>query len=388
MPPSLAKRIEGLRNESAFEVLSRARALEVQGRRILHLEIGQPDFPTPEHIVEAAFRAVREGKTGYGPTLGVPELREAVAQYTYQTRGVSVSADRVAITPGAKPMLLFTVLALVEPGDEVIYPDPGFPIYASVIRMAGGKPVPLPLREALGFRFEVAELAERVSPRTKLVILNSPQNPTGGVLGHQELEAIAELAERHDFYVLSDEVYSRLVYDTTAPSIAQLPGMLARTVLVDGVSKAYSMTGWRLGWGVLPEELVPAIELLMVNSNSCTATFIQYAAVAALQGPQDCVAAMRAEFHRRRDRFVDGLNRIPGIRCEKPQGAFYAFPNTAQLDPDDRRLAGRLLEEAGIAALWGSSFGRYGTGYLRFSYATAMEVLEESLERLTAFVGG
>jgi len=367
-------------------VLSRAQALESAGRSVIHLEIGQPDFRTPEHICEAAFRAVREGATGYCPTEGIASLRQAVAEEVTASRGVPVRESQVIITPGAKPLLFFGVLACVEPGDEVIYPDPGFPIYESIIRFVGAVPVPLPLRETRDFCFDEEDLRRLVSPRTRMLILNSPENPTGGVLGEEELSAIAELAQKFGFWVLADEVYSRLTYDTPHRSILAYDGMAEQTILVDGASKTYAMTGWRLGWGVMPESVAAAVARLMVNSNSCTATFVQHAGVAALTGPQDAVEAMRSEFRARRDLLVAGLNAIRGIRCRLPRGAFYAFPHIGALTEDDRTFAERLLDEGGVATLWGSSFGKQGKGYLRLSYATSRERLEEALQRIEAFV--
>ena len=341
---SIARRVDSLDTESAFDVLRRARALEAQGRRVIHLEIGQPDFPTPEHVTEAAYRAIKDGATGYCAPEGLPELREVVAEHVRRTRGVDVSAANVAVTPGAKPVLFFAALACVEPGDEVILPDPGFPIYASVVRFAEAVPVPLPLRESLGFRFDVSDLRDRISPKTKMVILNSPQNPTGGVLTDSELGEIAELAREHDFWVLTDEIYSRLLYNGEHASILSHEGMRERTILVDGLSKTYAMTGWRLGWGVMPESLVKAVGMLMVNSNSCTATFTQHAAIAAIQGPQDAVESMREEFRARRQLLIDGLNRIERLGCRAPDGAFYAFPNVSRITSDDYAFAMSLLE--------------------------------------------
>lgn len=366
-------------------MLRRARTLEATGRGIVHLEIGQPDFATPGHIVEAAFKAVRDGATGYAPTVGIPELREAVAEYTSISRGVAVAPDRVVITPGAKPIMFFALLACVEAGDEVIYPDPGFPIYESVIRFVGAKPVPLPLREDLGFRFDVDELRELVTAKTRMLIVNSPGNPTGGVLGDDELRAVAGLATERRFWVLSDEVYSRLLYGAEHRSILSYDGMADLTILLDGVSKTYAMTGWRLGWGVMPERLVEAMGLLMVNSNSCTAPFTQHAGVAALRGPQAAVDEMHAEFTARRDILIDGLNAIDGMRCEKPAGAFYAFPNVTGLSGDDGKFALDLLEQAGVATLWGSSFGSHGAGHLRLSYANSRDALTEALSRIRSF---
>lgn len=383
---TLAERVGQLNTESAFTVLARAQALEGAGKEVIHLEIGQPDFRTPEHICEAAFQAIRDGATGYCAPEGMATLREAVGEVVSISRGVPVRASQVIIAPGAKPLLFFAVLACLEPGDEVLYPSPGFPIYESVIRFVGAKPVPLPLREENHFRFDVEELFSRVSNRTRMLILNAPENPTGGVLGDEELQAVAELARRFGFWVLSDEVYSRLVYDEPHRSILAYDGMPEQTILVDGASKTYAMTGWRLGWGVMPESLVEAMTRLMVNSNSCTATFVQHAGVAALRGPQDAVERMRQEFRLRRQLLVEGLNAIPGIRCQMPQGAFYAFPNVTAFAEDDRTFAERLLEEAGVATLWGSSFGEHGRGYLRISYANSQERLLEALRRIEAFV--
>jgi aspartate/methionine/tyrosine aminotransferase len=382
----LAERVGRLSTESAFEVLRRAHALEATGRHVIHLEIGQPDFPTPAHISQAAYEAIRHGATGYSQTEGLPALREAIADYVAHSRGVGVSPANVAVTPGAKPILFFALLACVEPGDEVLCPDPGFPIYASVARFVGATPVPLPLREEMDFRFDVDDLRQLVSPRTRMLILNSPHNPTGGVLNEQDISAVADVVRERDMWVMSDEVYAHLLYDGRHASILSLDGMQDRTILVDGVSKTYSMTGWRLGWGVMPERVVEAVSRLMVNSNSCTATFTQHAAIAALNGPQDSVAAMRDEFRRRRDLLVQGLNAIPGIQCRMPSGAFYAFPNVTRLTNDDRHLSTRLLEEAGVATLWGSSFGAEGAGYLRLSYATSYELLQEAVRRIGAFV--
>jgi aspartate/methionine/tyrosine aminotransferase len=367
-------------------VLSRAQALESAGRSVIHLEIGQPDFRTPEHICEAAFRAVRDGATGYCATEGIASLRQAISDAVRASRGVSVRESQVIVTSGAKPLLFYAALACLEPGDEVIYPDPGFPIYESVIRFVGAIPVPLPLRESRDFRFDGDELCRLASNKTRMLILNTPQNPTGGVLGDEELSAIADVARRFGFWVLADEVYSRLTYDEPHRSILAYDGMPEQTILVDGASKTYAMTGWRLGWGVMPEPLAESVARLIVNSNSCTATFVQHAGVAALRGPQDAVAAMRREFRARRDLLVNGLNAIRGIRCRVPQGAFYAFPNVMALTDDDRTFVERLLDDVGVAALWGSSFGKGGKGYLRLSYANSRERLSEALSRIAAFV--
>jgi aspartate/methionine/tyrosine aminotransferase len=378
----LAGRMDRIGVESAFEVLVRARALEAQGRSVIHLEIGEPDFPTPAHIIEAAKRALDGGYTHYGPTQGLPVLREAVAAHISETRGIAVSPAQVSIVPGGKPILFFPMLALLEPGDEVIYPNPGFPIYESMIRFLGAKPVPIPLVEERGFSFDLDRLLDSLSDRTKLVILNSPQNPTGGVIPEEDIRAIAEMVLNRDLMVLSDEIYSRIHYDAPPFSIASVPGMHEKTILLDGFSKTYAMTGWRLGYGVMPEWLVEAVNKLMVNSNSCTATFTQMAGVAALTGPQDAVTAMTCEFRRRRDAFCAALNRTPGFRCTIPGGAFYAFPNTRGTGMRSRELADLLLNKAGVASLSGDAFGEYGEGYLRFSYANSLENLMEAARRI------
>ncbi|MFQ5846356.1 MAG: pyridoxal phosphate-dependent aminotransferase [Candidatus Methylomirabilales bacterium] len=382
-----AARMDGVEVEGAFEVLVRASALERAGQRIVHLEIGEPDFPTPAHIVEAAKGALDAGFTKYGPAAGLPELREAVAHLVTESRGVPVDPAEVVITPGAKPIMFFALLALVEPGDEVIYPDPGFPIYASVIRFTGGTPIPLPLTEEKGFSFDLGVLERLVTPRTRLLILNSPQNPTGGIIEKEGLARIAELSDRFDFWVLSDEVYRLFCYEGEASSILSLPGMKPRTILLDGFSKSYAMTGWRLGYGVMPVPLAEQVAKLMVNSNSCTATFVQKAGVVALTGDQSPSRRMVEAFHRRRDLLVTGLNRIPGIRCLRPAGAFYAFPNVAGLRRPAKAVADHLLEDGGVACLPGTAFGPGGEGYLRLSYAAADTDLEEALSRMATAMG-
>jgi len=378
----LAERMHRIGTETAFEVLVRARALEAQGRRIIHLEIGEPDFATPAHVVEAAKRALEEGWTHYGPTLGFPEVREAVAAYVGRTRGIEVGPQQVAVVPGGKPIIFFPMLALLEAGDEVIYPNPGFPIYESMIQYLGAVPVAMPLVEERGFSFDLDWLRDHLNHKTRMLILNSPQNPTGGVVPAEQARAIAELVRDRDLMVLSDEIYSRIYYGEPPFSIASVPGMLEKTIILDGFSKTYAMTGWRIGYGVMPEWLVEAVGKLMVNSNSCTASFTQRAGLAALEGPQDAVDRMVAEFRRRRDAFCDGLNRIPGFRCARPGGAFYAFPNITGTGLDSRTLADRLLYEVGVACLSGTAFGAYGEGYLRFSYANSYENLMEALERI------
>ncbi len=384
--PALAPGVEALGTESAFSVLARARELERTGRDIVHLEIGEPDFPTPAHVAEAAFAAVRAGETHYCPSAGLPELREAAAEELSATRGIEVPAGRVLVGNGAKPLLFFTILATCGPGDEVVYPDPGFPIYESAIRWTGATPVPLPLHEAADFSFDPGELGERLSARTSLVILNSPQNPTGGVAGAADLEAAAALVADTGAWILSDEVYSRLVYDAPHASIASVPGMLDRTVLLDGFSKTYAMTGWRCGYACVPPSLVEPLNRFIVNSTSCVPPFVQHAGIAALRGPQDEVAAMLAEFRLRRDQVVAGLNALPGVSCRTPQGAFYAFPNVAEVPLPADELAARLLDEAGVAVLAGSAFGRAGTDHLRLSYAASREQLAEAVDRMGAFL--
>ncbi len=379
---NFAERMSRLGTESAFEVLARARALERQGREIVHLEIGEPDFDTPAHIKDAAKRALDAGATHYGPSAGLPELREAIAQHISETRGIPVSPEEVVVTPGAKPIMFFTILALVNRGDEVIYPNPGFPIYESVINFVGGVPVPIPLREETGFGFDLALFERKVSKRTRLIIINSPQNPTGGVLEREQIQSIAELARHWQIPVLADEIYRYFLYEGGFTSIASLAGMKAQTIILDGFSKAYAMTGWRLGYGVMPIPLAEHVTRLMVNSASCTATFVQLAGLAALQGDQSPVARMVAEFKRRRDLIVDGLNKLPGVSCRSPRGAFYVFPNVSALRRPAGEIADLLLQEAGVAVLPGTAFGQHGEGYLRLSYANSEANLKKALERM------
>jgi aspartate aminotransferase len=383
----LAGRMGRLGTESAFEVLARARALEAQGRHVIHLEIGEPDFATPDAVVEAGVRALREGHTHYTPAPGIPALREAVAAEMQRTRGLAATPDQVVVTPGAKPILFFVLLALIDHGDEVICPDPGFPIYESMIRYSGGVVVPAPLPEANNFRLDIEALRAAVTPRTKLIILNSPANPTGGVLELEDLARIAEVAVKHDIFVLADEIYSRLLYSGEHHSIAALPGMAERTIVLDGFSKTYAMTGWRLGYGVMPLDLVPHITRLMVNSNSCTAAFTQIAGVEALTGDQTSVDLMRAEFLRRREVIVHGLNALPGVHCAMPNGAFYAYPNITATGLTSTELADRLLSDVGVATLSGTSFGPLGEGYLRLSYANSVENIQEALSRMGKLLG-
>jgi aspartate/methionine/tyrosine aminotransferase len=380
----LGDRMSRLGTESAFEVLAKARSLERQGKSIIHLEIGEPDFPTPPHVVEAGKRALDEGWTKYGPTGGLPELRDAIAGYVSRTRGIRVSSENVCVVPGGKPIMFFVMMALLDAGDEAIYPDPSFPIYESMIRFMGATPVPIPLLESRGFSFDLDVLASRLSPRTKLVVLNSPANPTGGIIPRQDLERMADLLRDRDLVILSDEIYSRIWYETEPCSIAGFERMLEKTIILDGFSKTYSMTGWRLGYGVMPTWLADAVTLLMVNSNSCTASFTQRAGIAALEGMQDCVTAMVAEFRRRRDEMVSALNGIPGFRCSLPAGAFYAFPNITGTGLTAPELADRILNEAGVACLSGTAFGAHGAGYLRFSYANSLANIREGVSRIHA----
>jgi aspartate aminotransferase len=378
----LAERMGRLGTESAFEVLVKARALEAQGKSIVHLEIGEPDFPTPKHIVEAGKRALDEGWTKYGPSQGLPDLREAIAADVSRSRGIKVDPAAVCVVPGGKPIMFFSMLAVLEAGDEVLYPNPGFPIYESMIRYLGAVPVPIPLPESRGFSFDMDVFRAKLSPKTKMVVLNSPQNPTGGILPAEDIAEIARLLRDRDVLILSDEIYSRIVYDGTPVSITTHEGMLEKTILLDGFSKTYSMTGWRLGYGVMPKWLVDPVVKLMVNSNSCTASFTQRAGIAAITGPQDDVTRMVAEFRRRRDAIVQGLNGIPGIRCAVPAGAFYVFPNITGTGLPSKEMADLLLYEAGVACLSGTAFGEFGEGYLRFSYANSLENILDAIERI------
>ena len=383
----LHERARQLAGESAFDVLRRAQELEAAGREVIHLEIGQPDFPTPAHIRAAAARALDEGHTGYGPSQGLPELRDAIAEKAGELRGLSFSPEEVVVAPGAKALLFYAINALAGPGDEVIYPDPGFPAYQSVIAHSGATPVPLPLREETGFRFDADEFRGLVSDRTRLVILNSPQNPTGGVLEREDLRAVAAAAVEHDFRILSDEIYLHFCYDSPFETIASVEEASERVIIIDGFSKTYSMTGWRLGYALLPPSLVKTFDLYNVNIASCACTFSQHAAVEALRGPQDSVTSMVAEFRERRDYLVEGLNSIRGISCDTPGGAFYAFANITKTGISSAELASRLLAEAGVAVLSGASFGPCGEGYIRLSYATSMEKLRSGIERMTNLLG-
>ena len=371
-----------LGTETAFEVLNKARALERQGKSIIHLEIGEPDFSTPANVVEAAVDALRGGWTHYGPSAGLPELRQTIADYVSRTRAVEVSPDEVVVVPGGKPIMFFTMLALIEDGDEVIYPNPGFPIYESMINYVGGKAAPIQLREERDFAMDVNELAPLITARTKLIILNSPQNPTGGVIERKDIEQVAETIGERNILVLSDEIYSRLQFEGEPFSIMSVPGMKQRTILLDGFSKTFAMTGWRIGYGVMRADLAVHITRLMTNSNSCTASFTQMAGIEALCGDQSPVGRMCAEFQRRSEVFVAGLNKIKGFSCRMPKGAFYVFPNITGTGWASKPLADALLDQAGVAALSGTAFGQFGEGYLRFSVANSLENLEQALERI------
>jgi aspartate/methionine/tyrosine aminotransferase len=378
----LSRRMARLGTETAFEVLNKARALERQGKSIIHLEIGEPDFDTPANVVEAGVVALHEGWTHYSPSAGLPELRQAIADYVSRTRGVKVSPEEVVVVPGGKPIIFFTILSLIDEGDEVIYPNPGFPIYESMIDYVGGRAVPIQLREDRDFSLDVDELAALINGRTKLIILNSPQNPTGGVLERKEIERIARAIGDRNIMVLSDEIYSRLLFEGEHFSIMSVPGMQERTILLDGFSKTYAMTGWRMGYGVMRADLAAHITRLMTNSNSCTASFTQIAGIEALRGDQTSVDHMCAEFKRRRDVFVAGLNKIKGFSCRLPKGAFYVFPNITKTQWKSKPLADALLEQAGVAALSGTAFGAFGEGYLRFSVANSLENLQQALDRI------
>jgi aspartate aminotransferase len=381
----LAKRMSRLGTETAFEVLVKAKALEAKGRDIVHLEIGEPDFDTPRNIIDAGCDALHKGFTHYGPSAGLPQLRQAIAQYVSKTRRVNVSPDEVVVVPGGKPIIFFSILALAEEGDEVIYPNPGFPIYESMIDYVGAKAVPIRLREEMDFRLDVDELAGLINDRTKLLILNSPQNPTGGVLTKIDIEQIADAVGDRNIMVLSDEIYSRLIFEGEHHSIISIDGMKERTILLDGFSKTYAMTGWRMGYGVMRADLATHVARLMTNSSSCTASFTQIAGVEALRGLQESVDRMCAEFKKRRDVMVAGLNKIKGFSCRLPKGAFYVFPNITKTGWKSKKLADALLDEAGVAALSGTAFGDFGEGYLRFSVANSIENIEKALERVDAW---
>ena len=378
----LAKRMSRLGTETAFEVLNKARALERQGKDIVHLEIGEPDFDTPKNVVEAGIDALRGGWTHYGPSAGLPELRQAIAEEVSRSRGVKVTSDEVVVVPGGKPIIFFSILALADAGDEVIYPNPGFPIYESMINYAGAKAVPIRLHEERDFGLDVKELKALITERTRLVIINSPQNPTGGVLSKEDIEGIAEAIGDRNIMVLSDEIYSRLIFEGEHHSIMSVPGFKERTILLDGFSKTWAMTGWRMGYGVMRADLAGQVARLNTNSNSCTASFTQIAGVEAIKGDQSSVETMRKEFQRRRDTFVAGLNKIKGFSCRLPKGAFYVFPNITKTGWKSKKLADALLEQAGVACLSGTAFGDYGEGYLRFSVANSLENLNKALARV------
>ena len=378
----LARRMARLGTETAFEVLARARVLESKGRDVVHLEIGEPDFDTPSNIIDAGVEALHKGWTHYGPSAGLPQMREAVAEDAGRRRGLKIDASEVVIVPGGKPTLFFTMLALVEEGDEVIYPNPGFPIYESMTDFLGARRVPIQLREAMDFRLDVNELASLITDKTKLIILNSPHNPTGGVLSRSDVEGIARAIGDRDIMVLSDEIYSRLIFEGSHYSIMSVDGMRDRTVILDGFSKTYAMTGWRLGYGIMRSDLATHIGRLMTNCNSCTASFTQIAGIEGLRGDQNSVEKMCAEFKRRRDVMVAGLNKIPGFSCRVPKGAFYVFPNVTKTGWTSKKLADALLEDAGVACLSGTSFGEFGEGYLRFSVANSIENIQKALDRV------
>jgi len=381
----LAERMARLGTETAFEVLVKAKALEAKGRDIVHLEIGEPDFDTPKNIVDAGADAMRKGFTHYGPSAGLPQLRDIIAKYVSDTRGINVLPEEVVVVPGGKPIIFFSILALADEGDEVIYPNPGFPIYESMINYVGAKAVPIRLREEMDFRLDVGELAGLINDRTKLIILNSPQNPTGGVLTKADISDIADAIGDRNIMVLTDEIYSRLIFEGEHHSIMSIDGMKDRCILLDGFSKTYAMTGWRMGYGVMRVDLATQVARLMTNSSSCTASFTQVAGVEALRGPQESVNRMCAEFKKRRDVMVAGLNAIKGFSCRLPKGAFYVFPNITRTGWPSKKLADTLLDDAGVAGLSGTAFGNFGEGYLRFSVANSIENIEKALDRVGAW---
>jgi len=378
----LSERLARLGTETAFEVLARARALEAQGRSVIHLEIGEPDFDTPSHITDAAVLALKGGATHYGPSAGIPDLRLAIAEDSTARRGVRVTPEMVVVTPGGKPVMFYVILALIDPGDEVLYPNPGFPIYESMIRFIGGVPVPVRLLEEKGYALDVDQLISKITAKTKLIILNYPHNPTGGVIPEAGLRAIADAAARAGIPVLSDEIYSQILYDGKHVSIAAMPGMESFAIVLDGFSKTYAMTGWRLGYGIMPAPLAQVIAKLQTNAVSCTASFTQLAGVQALKGDHAPIEAMVAEFRKRRDAIVEGLRLIPGFKCARPHGAFYVFPNITGTGYGAKALADRLLDEAGVACLSGTAFGEWGEGHLRFSYANSLDNIQEALRRI------
>ena len=382
----IAQRMSRLGTESAFEVLAKARRLEAEGMDVIHLEIGEPDFNSPSNIVDAGKRALDEGYTNYSPSPGYPELRDRIANEIRETRGVSVTGDNVVVTPGGKPIMFFLMMAVIDPGDEVLYPNPGFPIYESMINFVGGVPVPMQLHESKDFNIDIDEIAGQITDRTKLMVINSPNNPCGSIVPKEDLKWLSELANKHDIIVLSDEIYSKFLYEGEHHSVSTFPDMRERTIILDGFSKSYAMTGWRIGYGVMPLELVEPISRLATNSVSCTASFTQMAAMEALSGPQDDSYTMVAEFKRRRDIIVEGLNQIKGIRCRLPKGAFYAFPNVEETGMSSQQFADDLLNKAGVACLTGEAFGEYGDGFVRFSFANSTENIEKALDRIESFV--
>ncbi|MCL2616029.1 MAG: pyridoxal phosphate-dependent aminotransferase [Defluviitaleaceae bacterium] len=383
----IAERMERLQTEAAFLVLAKSKALEAQGRHIIHMNMGQPDFKTPKNIIDAGHKAMLDGFTGYTPAAGMLQARQAIAEYAARQKNIKTSADEVVIVPGAKPVIFYTMLMLVEPGDEVIYPNPAFPTYESCIRYTGGTPVPLKCNAENNFRLDVETLKKLITPKTKLFVINNPSNPTGGIFDREDILAIADvLKDRPDIFILSDEIYDRLAYDSDICSIASLPGFKDRTIVLDGFSKSYSMTGWRLGYGILHPELAKHMELLMINSNSCSAAFTQIAGIEALTGSQDAVDNMKAAFKERRDWLVNALNAIPGIKCHMPKGAFYVFPDISSFGLSSNDFASRLLDEAGVATISGSSFGEYGEGCIRLSYATSLDDIKVAVERINGFI--
>jgi aspartate aminotransferase len=381
----LADRLVNLGTETAFVVFSKAKELEARGKEMIHLEIGEPDFDTPQNITESAIEALRNNWTHYNPSAGLPELRQAVAEEMKETRGINIGPENVVITPGGKPVILFSLLALANPGEEVIYPNPGYPIYESVINFIGARAVPIKMREENKFRLDVDELISLITPKTRMIIINSPQNPTGSVLTHDDLKAIADIALKRDIYVLADEIYSQILYDGKHESITSFPGMTERTIILEGFSKTYAMTGWRVGYGVMPKDLAVQVAKLETNFNSCTTTFAQVAGIEALRGDQSAVRQMVSKFKDRRDIFLDGLNRIDGFNCHKPAGAFYLFPNISKFGIKSAEMEYRLMHEAGIAALSGTSFGAFGEGYIRFSYASSTANIKKALDKLAEF---
>jgi aspartate aminotransferase len=382
-----AARTDALDKETSFEILAKAKAMEKEGREVVHLEIGEPDFETPDNIKRAGMRAIEQGFTHYGPSAGLAEARETIATFLTEDRGVKVGAEQIVITPGGKPIIFYSMLALLEPGDEVVYPSPGFPNYEMSIEFVGAKPVPVPLIEDKGFSIDLDHFATLVSDKTKLCVINSPHNPTGGMLSREVMQGILDLAQKHDFYVMSDEIYSKIVYDGEYESFYSLPGAAERTILLDGHSKTYAMTGWRLGYGAMPAPVARRVSLIAGNSNSCTATFTQMAGIEALTGPQDSVRAMVKEFRARRDIIVDGLNSLPGVKCYRPSGAFYVFPNIKGTGKTSKEMANLLLEDAGVAVLSGTTFGKYGEGYIRMSYANSPENIRKAIGNMAGVLG-